>query len=722
MRSHNPCRVILSVAFIAITTACSSDRQTRCGAGTELIAGECLPILDGGDSADSGTGTISESSTASCGDHAFLVNGSCRGIQAVGAACERGGECDTQTCLPESDGFPGGYCSIPNCNDLRPCTVGSHCVYSTKDETALCLAFCSGTSECRDGYVCQPLYQGDISVCAPKCGEDRECPDQTHCDTDRGLCLLRECNPNQSPDCGEGRVCYPDSLNITTAGGLCLTKCDPSDANCRGQDVCQPLPNDPTHAGVCTPPRCKEASDCPVGSVCSDGVCKPPARCDAKGACSDATTLCAGGPGGQCVTKCTDDAACRAIQAGLGCAAGVAKDRVCLPVGSYPGSACRVGQSSACDSLTLGGKSAPMVCENDSCLAECGSGGDALCKQVSSTLSCATGVFDRAVCLPDGAYPGGPCGGAAHDTCSDADLGAGKRAKMLCKDSRCVLDCGAAAVGDTNAAAYCAAIDEDLSCATTVYPGSAVCLPEGSYPGGPCAHGMCSKLGDRAMICDDDTCLVTCTQDSPATTDNEDSCASVSATLACAHGVLAQDVCLPKGSFPGSVCGGPNRDQCAQDLNGVAELDMQCVNGTCAIDCSESDKWEGYGDALCSFADPTLTCAQSANSICVKACTNGMCSPGFSCLEPGPVPENENACLPSGSFLGSACARGNVCRGNPMLVCVPGNTPTCAAGCSTSNGQQAADEYCSQVGSNLGTGFNRCVSAGGNNLFICMRQ
>jgi hypothetical protein len=124
MRSHNPYRVIVSLAFIAIAAACVSERQTRCGSGTELIAGVCRPILDGG---RSDSGVISGTVMASCGDHAFLVDGVCQGVQSVGAACERGGECDTQTCLPESDGFPGGYCSIPSCNDLRPCTIGSHC-------------------------------------------------------------------------------------------------------------------------------------------------------------------------------------------------------------------------------------------------------------------------------------------------------------------------------------------------------------------------------------------------------------------------------------------------------------------------------------------------------------------------------------------------------------------------------------------------------------------
>lgn len=719
MRPHRVRRIFVSLMFAALG-ACESDRPTQCGEGTELIAGQCLPLLDGG-GVDASMTMTAQNTTAGCGDRSFLMGDQCHGVQPVGGACERGTECDTQTCLPESDGFPGGYCSIPSCNELRPCTVGSHCVYSSKRDLNICLAFCSGATECRDGYVCQPTYEGNISVCAPACREDADCPDQARCDKSSGKCVVRECDPKQSNDCGDGRVCFPDPRNITTLGGLCLTVCDPSQPQCHGQDVCQPTVEDPSHRGVCAPPVCKQTSDCLVGSICKDSVCEPPPRCDDKGACSDSATACVGGAGGQCMTQCADDAACSAIHSGLVCAHGVAKDAVCLPVGTFPGSACRADSGNACDGVPVNGMSAPMVCENDRCLLECGSGGDALCKKVSSTLNCASGVFDRAVCLPIGTYPGGPCGGDGHDTCSDADLNDGKRGKMLCEGGQCLLDCSFAAVSGGDANAYCARVHEDLRCADTVYPGAALCLPDGSYPGGPCAHGMCGMLGARAMLCEDNTCVVSCTPDNPASPRNEDDCNAVASTLVCAHGVYPQDVCLPKGSFPGSACGGPNGDQCAQDLHGVAALDMQCVNGTCTIGCSESGKWAGYGDALCSFADPTLTCAQAANSICVTACNAGSCRGGYACLDPGTVPQHENACLPNGSFIGAPCANGNVCRGSPMLVCVPGSNARCAAGCDITGGQSAADNDCLQVGNMLGAGFNRCVSAGGN-LHICAKQ
>jgi hypothetical protein len=686
-----------------MTSGCESDTPTRCGPGTELIAGECLPLEDGG-IAD--TGSVPDRSDAeSCGDHAFLVDGVCQGVQPVGGACQRGGQCDTQTCLLEDDGFPDGYCSVPSCNDLRPCTTGSHCIYSTKRKNSICLAFCSGTSECRDGYVCQPLYQGDISVCSPACGQADNCPDQTYCDQDSGKCLLRECDPKQSSDCGDGRICFPDPRNITTLGGLCLSTCDPSDSQCGGEDVCQPLPEDPQHKGICAPPVCTETSDCQVGSVCKDSACQPPARCDDKGQCGDDTTACVGGPGGQCMTKCADDGACTSIHSGLVCAKDVVDDAVCLPLGSFPGSACRTDRNSQCDGIMAGNMTTPMVCENDRCLVECDNGGDALCKSFRATLNCASGVFDKPVCLPSGSYPGGPCAGDDHDQCSDADLGGGKSAKMLCKGGQCLLDCGAAAIGSADPESYCPGIDETLTCAATVYPGSAVCLPQGSYPGGPCAHGTCSKLGDKTMACEDDRCLVTCTLDNPATPASEDDCAAVDTSLACAHGVFSQDVCLPKGSFPGGACGGANHDQCAQNLNGVDELDMRCVSGSCVIGCSESGKWAGYGETICNFADPTLTCAQAANSVCVKACNNGSCSSGFSCLDPGTPPARENACLPNGSFPGAACGPNNSCGSGPGGSSMSCRNGTCVVNCPAGSD---GDTLCSMVNSAL-----TCSDAGG---------
>jgi len=723
MRLKSVGNVVSTALACLVVIGCTDDDGAKCGAGTELIAGECLPVSDAGATEDASAPVDIDAAIASCGEHTVVIDGVCRGLQPVGGSCSRGNECETGTCLPNDDGFPGGYCSIPSCNDLRPCPTGAYCQFSVAKEVSVCLAFCSGKSECRDDYVCQPIYGSALGVCSPKCqGADNNCPDQTYCDEDSGKCILRECDPKAAEsNCGENRVCYPDPRKLTTQGGLCLSTCNPGDSKCQAGDVCQPLPADPANTGICAPPVCKETSDCSVGAICKDTVCQPPARCDDQGACADENTACVGGAGGQCMPKCPTDKSCSDIHSGLVCANSVAAAPVCLPVGSFPGSACRADKNSACDSIKVGTNSAPMTCVNDTCVVECGTGGNALCQGVSSTLSCATGVFEDAVCLPKGSYPGSSC----TTTCADVNIKEGVSAKMLCKSNTCVFDCSSAAIGTANAEQYCAGIETSLSCTNAIYPGSSVCLPAGSYPGGPCSHGMCGKLGNTQMACEDNKCLLTCTPNDPTTADtNEDACGLTDPSRVCAHGIYSADVCLPKGAFPGSPCGGANHDQCAQDLNGVAELDMQCVNGACVIGCSESGKYAGYGEALCGFADPSLTCAQAAGSICVKGCVSGACDTGYSCLIPGTAPAQENACLPNGTFLGSKCATGNMCYPTQTqpLVCVPSGTPACGWSCASQfqgGGQGPANTYCTGVGTQLGTGFDTCQDVGGG-LRICI--
>ncbi|MEY4576378.1 MAG: hypothetical protein RL701_1081, partial [Pseudomonadota bacterium] len=613
----------------------TSGTTVTCGEGTKLKDGAC--VLDLGGAGSGGGNAIGK-----CADGTVAVNGECRSLGAVGASCTKGPECVTSACLLLSDGFVDGYCTAPNCNDNNPCPGGSHCYFSAKRETALCLAFCDNDDSCREGYVCQELYGKGKNVCTPRCDATDSCPDQTQCDTTSGKCLLRECDPKKTDACGtasSGRLCYPDSKGLTKSGGLCVSVCDPAKPKekCQSGDVCQPLPTDSTK-GICVPPVCTTTADCPAGATCGDGVCKVPATCDDEGKCADDKTACVGGKGGKCMPLCPSDGkACSDTHAGLTCAQGVAAKPVCLPVGSFPGSTCRADKNSPCDKLTRGAISIDMACENNTCLPVCTTGGNTLCKGISSDLNCATGVFDTAVCLPSGKYPGAPC--AADNKCDNIDISANVSAKMVCAGGQCLPDCGAGSIGTTGAETYCSSIDTTLSCATGVYANTAVCLPAGTYPGGPCSHGTCGNVKDVPMTCSDNTCIPTCV--------DSDKCSTLSADLVCARGVLNIDVCLPKGAFPGGPCGGTNHDTCSQDLNGVAEIDMRCVSGTCVVGCGETGKYAGFGESVCQFVDSSLTCADAAGSVCVKGCGEaGACDSGYSCLDAGAAPAHENACLP----------------------------------------------------------------------------
>jgi hypothetical protein len=249
----------------------------------------------------------------------------------------------------------------------------------------------------------------------------------------------------------------------------------------------------------------------------------------------------------------------------------------------------------------------------------------------------------------------------------------------------------------------CEGIDASLVCVDNLFGDEVdVCLPRGSIPGGPCAAGNTCAAG---MACEDDRCLYDCSTGGQAV------CDAVSTTLACAVGIYDTPVCLPKGSFPGGPCA--TGDLCAQDLGGLGAADMFCSSGTCVVQCQTPGPFSS-GDNLCATVNPALTCVTNPSTdFCAPACVSGMCPTGQSCLG------SENACLPTGSFLGSPCAGGTTCSGAPMLVCVPSASPTCGPGCT---GPQGPSEYCGGVAAAYGTAWDTCADAnpGPDELLLCV--
>src|SRR5205823_773464 len=134
------------------------------------------------------------------------------------------------------------------------------------------------------------------------------------------------------------------------------------------------------------------------------------------------------------------------------------------------------------------------------------------------------------------------------------------------------------------------------------------------------------------------------------------------------------------------------------------------------ITCSEEGKWAGYGDSLCALVDSRLTCSANAGHICLLACDpNGACNTGYSCLDPGAVPQHDNACLPTGSFPGSPCrsTSGNECDQSLTLGGHTGVNLVCAQGTCVAACPDNADSLCSDIDSSL-----TCSESAGN---ICVR-
>jgi hypothetical protein len=169
-----------------------------------------------------------------------------------------------------------------------------------------------------------------------------------------------------------------------------------------------------------------------------------------------------------------------------------------------------------------------------------------------------------------------------------------------------------------------------------------------------------------------------------------------------------ENACLPNGTFPGSACRATQGDECDQDLGGNTAVDMQCVAGTCLVSCPSNN------DALCGAVDSALTCSETLGNVCVVECDAGDCPDGYSCLDPG----GENACLPDGTFPGSACraTQGDECDQN-----VGGNENVdmqCLGGACVVECMPNLDILCNMVDSALTcfSTLNVCLPAcvGGN--------
>lgn len=86
-----------------------------------------------------------------------------------GGACGSDQDCAGGTCIPEADGWPGGYCTTLDCRNLNDCASpggeDNRC-YQNQQGPNLCVRICQQSDECRMGYVCEPVGGGQ-GFCVP---------------------------------------------------------------------------------------------------------------------------------------------------------------------------------------------------------------------------------------------------------------------------------------------------------------------------------------------------------------------------------------------------------------------------------------------------------------------------------------------------------------------------------------------------------------------------
>ena len=269
----------------------------------------------------------------------------------------------------------------------------------------------------------------------------------------------------------------------------------------------------------------------------------------------------------------------------------------CLPDETCHGGACR--RPKLCDANgACPGETQCIGGPGGKCMPTCPSSGD--CSTIHPALSCVTGLSPQPVCIELGAEPGWPCrpdGECAaaidHDAVIDPtriDDEQGLRpARQVCEEGICRYGC--------SLGSECSTLSDDLDC----WVSGGICRPKGTFPGSICTPGGCSNvfvdgvevpvfcvsasaISDQRM-----KCRVSCAQGGDAL------CAAADPLSACATELQDEAICLPAGSFSGSIC---DQGCDAIEYGSSSHYDLSCVDGQCRGACED-----------CAGISSGLTCA-----------------------------------------------------------------------------------------------------------------
>ena len=238
--------------------------------------------------------------------------------RATGEACGWGQQCEGGICLGEElggepTGFVAGMCS-ELCTDME-CPGEGIC--ADLGDGLYCLPGCGGDAECREGYICHPLY----NACFPDCRHELPCPPDYTCGAE-GRCKfdLPDVLPVGAP-CAEnsecaGNMCIPQEDAGAATGwkdGMCTVPCGPPPGGEGAVPPCPPETGCVVRGDIATClPICFGPPDgdmCREGYVCDPNLhacvpdcrngfaCAPQLFCSPMGFC--VTPRGPGGPGGR---------------------------------------------------------------------------------------------------------------------------------------------------------------------------------------------------------------------------------------------------------------------------------------------------------------------------------------------------------------------------------------------------------------------------------------
>ncbi|XYH94147.1 hypothetical protein ACMHYB_40800 [Sorangium sp. So ce1128] len=198
-------------------TGSGGAEPTGTGGAEPTGTGGAEPTGTGG-AEPTGTGGAEPTGTGGAGGASSHV---------YGAACTSDATCPEDYCITETDwGWPSGSCAGLCDPAVGACSEDGVCV-DFGEGLGLCVAACSRSDECRDGYACSDVG-GEITACVPACTEDAQCPELGMCDTLDGRCVLGE------TQCTDGEDNEGDDL-VDCADNDCDATCGPLvDAACAG--------------------------------------------------------------------------------------------------------------------------------------------------------------------------------------------------------------------------------------------------------------------------------------------------------------------------------------------------------------------------------------------------------------------------------------------------------------------------------------------------------
>lgn len=144
--------------------------EQDCGADVACVGGTVCVTRPGGslcaaacdeDTCRPGYGCVEEHGTPVCLPH-WAIEG-----RLDGMPCGSDAQCAGGTCITE---WPGGFCTTEGCSDRTDCARGPDDAVDNRCWTGsrpqICVRMCQQGSDCREGYVCEPVGR-DQGICYP---------------------------------------------------------------------------------------------------------------------------------------------------------------------------------------------------------------------------------------------------------------------------------------------------------------------------------------------------------------------------------------------------------------------------------------------------------------------------------------------------------------------------------------------------------------------------